>query len=82
MLSRALSVPLILGLVCFLPAVIAAQPGNGVRDTAYWLQLVLTCYAGARLATMILSTQGGGCSRASSGCSCTSRWAWRRSPRW
>ncbi|WP_408993493.1 hypothetical protein [Streptomyces sp. 1268] len=57
MLSRALSVPLILGLVCFLPAVIAAQPGNGVRDTAYWLQLVLTCYAGARLATMILSTR-------------------------
>ncbi|MEU8768623.1 MULTISPECIES: hypothetical protein [Streptomyces] len=57
MLSRALSVPLILGLVCFLPAVIAAQPGGGVRDTAYWLQLVLTCYAGARLATMILSTR-------------------------
>ncbi|WP_329217620.1 hypothetical protein [Streptomyces microflavus] len=57
MLSRAVSVPLILGLVCFLPAVIAAQPGNGVRDTAYWLQLVLTCYAGARLATMILSTR-------------------------
>ncbi|MCX5345493.1 hypothetical protein [Streptomyces atratus] len=57
MLSRALAVPLILGLVCFLPAVIAAQPGTGVRDTAYWLQLVLTCYAGARLATMILSTR-------------------------
>ncbi|MFJ3705864.1 MULTISPECIES: hypothetical protein [Streptomyces] len=57
MLSRALSVPLILGLVCFLPAVIAAQPGVEVRDTAYWLQLVLTCYAGARLATMILSTR-------------------------
>ncbi|MFH9263129.1 hypothetical protein ACH4KN_02555 [Streptomyces sp. NPDC017546] len=57
MLSRALSVPLTLGLVCFLPAVIAAQPGSGVRDTAYWLQLVLTCYAGARLATMILSTR-------------------------
>ncbi|MEU0917185.1 hypothetical protein [Streptomyces cyaneofuscatus] len=57
MLSRAVSVPLILGLVCFLPAVIAAQPGSGVRDTAYWLQLVLTCYAGARLATMILSTR-------------------------
>ncbi|MDF6040668.1 hypothetical protein LRD69_00495 [Streptomyces sp. JH14] len=56
MLSRALAVPLILGLVCFLPAVIAAQPGTGVRDNAYWLQLVLTCYAGARLATMILST--------------------------
>ncbi|MFF8914808.1 hypothetical protein ACF08M_16175 [Streptomyces sp. NPDC015032] len=57
MLSRALAVPLILGLVCFLPAVIAAQPGSGVRDTAYWLQLVLTCYAGARLATMVLSTR-------------------------
>ncbi|MGW2086736.1 hypothetical protein [Streptomyces sp. NPDC001880] len=57
MLSRALAVPLILALVCFLPAVIAAQPGAGVRDTAYWLQLVLTCYAGTRLATMILSTR-------------------------
>ncbi|MFJ1843893.1 MULTISPECIES: hypothetical protein [unclassified Streptomyces] len=57
MLSRALAVPLILGLVCFLPAVIAAQPEAGVRDTAYWLQLVLTCYAGARLATMVLSTR-------------------------
>ncbi|RPK56798.1 hypothetical protein EES43_23540 [Streptomyces sp. ADI96-02] len=57
MLSRALAVPLILALVCFLPAVIAAQPGNGVRDTAYWLQLVLTCYAGVRLSTMILSTR-------------------------
>ncbi|MGW1690695.1 hypothetical protein [Streptomyces sp. NPDC002399] len=57
MLSRALAVPLILGLVCFLPAVIAAQPGTGARDTAYWLQLALTCYAGARLATMILSTR-------------------------
>lgn len=57
MLSRALAVPLILALVCFLPALIAAQPGAGVRDTAYWLQLVLTCYSGARLATMILSTR-------------------------
>ncbi|MEE1794268.1 hypothetical protein PUR28_26440 [Streptomyces sp. BE308] len=57
MLSRALAVPLILGLVCFLPAVIAAQPGTGVRDSGYWLQLALTCYAGARLATMILSTR-------------------------
>ncbi|WSC18107.1 hypothetical protein OIE64_34045 [Streptomyces brevispora] len=57
MLSRAMAVPLILGLVCFLPALIAAQAGTGVRDTAYWLQLVLTCYSGARLATMILSTR-------------------------
>ncbi|MFC9242862.1 hypothetical protein ACFT7S_02100 [Streptomyces sp. NPDC057136] len=56
MLSRALAVPMILGLVCFLPAVIVAQPGTGVRDNAFWMQLVLTCYAGARLATMILST--------------------------
>ncbi|WP_254667789.1 hypothetical protein [Streptomyces griseus] len=56
MLSRALSVPLILGLVCFLPAVVAVQPGSDVRDTAFWLQLVLTCYSGTRLATMILST--------------------------
>ncbi|MGW1429994.1 hypothetical protein ACWD6K_15455 [Streptomyces sp. NPDC002431] len=57
MLSRALAIPLILALVCFLPAVVAAQPGDGARDAAYWLQLVLTCYAGARLATMILSTR-------------------------
>ncbi|WP_299538503.1 hypothetical protein [uncultured Streptomyces sp.] len=57
MLSRAVAVPLILGLVVFLPAVIAAQPGTGARDTVFWLQLVLTCYAGARLATMILSTR-------------------------
>lgn len=57
MLSRAMAVPLILGLVCFLPALIAAQPGSGTRDTGYWLQLVLTCYSGARLATMILSTR-------------------------
>ncbi|GAA3004880.1 hypothetical protein [Streptomyces fulvorobeus] len=57
MLSRALAVPMILGLVCFLPAVIVAQPGTGVRDNAFWMQLVLTCYAGARLATMILSTR-------------------------
>ncbi|MFD6422982.1 hypothetical protein [Streptomyces sp. NPDC060198] len=57
MLSRALAVPLILGLVVFLPAVVAAQPGTGGRDVVFWLQLVLTCYAGARLATMILSTR-------------------------
>jgi hypothetical protein len=56
-LSRALAVPLVLGLVCFLPAVVAAQPGSGPLDTTYWLQLVVTCYAGARLSAMILTTK-------------------------
>ncbi|MFI1950758.1 hypothetical protein ACH437_02670 [Streptomyces xinghaiensis] len=56
-LSRALSVPLILGLVFGLPAVVSAQYGDGVRDEAYWLQLVLTCYAGARLSAMVLTAR-------------------------
>ncbi|MEU8570668.1 hypothetical protein AB0C51_20365 [Streptomyces pathocidini] len=56
-LSRALAVPLALGLVGLLPAVVAAQPGDGVRDEAYWLQLALTAYAGARLSAMVLSRQ-------------------------
>ncbi|MDF9812836.1 oligosaccharide repeat unit polymerase [Streptomyces sp. SPB162] len=56
-LSRALAVPLVLGLVVFLPATVALQPGAGVRDEAYWLQIALTCYAGARLASMILTTR-------------------------
>ncbi|MEV6317142.1 hypothetical protein [Streptomyces sp. NPDC051776] len=56
-LSRALAVPLVLGLVFFLPVLVAVQPGPGVRDEAYWLQLVLTCYAGARLAAMTLTAR-------------------------
>jgi len=54
-LSRALAVPLVLGVVVLLPAVVAAQPGAGARDEAYWLQLSLTCYAGARLSAMVLA---------------------------
>ncbi|NJP99658.1 hypothetical protein HCK00_03640 [Streptomyces sp. PLAI1-29] len=57
MLSRALSVPLILGLVFGLPAVVASQYGDGVRDEAYWLQLALTCYTGARLSAMVLTAR-------------------------
>ncbi|MGP3979558.1 hypothetical protein [Streptomyces sp. KR80] len=56
-LSRALAVPLALGLVFFLPVLVAVQPGPGVRDEAYWLQLVLTGYAGARLAAMTLTAR-------------------------
>ncbi|WP_223188016.1 O-antigen polymerase [Streptomyces sp. CBMA29] len=54
-LSRALAVPLVIALVGFLPAYVAAQPGTGVRDTAYWLQLTLTVYGGGRLAAMVLT---------------------------
>ncbi|WP_235978347.1 hypothetical protein [Streptomyces lycii] len=56
-LSRALAVPLVLGLVVLLPAVVAAQPGAGPPDAAYWLQLALTCYTGARLAAMVLAAR-------------------------
>lgn len=56
-LSRALAVPLVLGLVVLLPAAVAVQPGGGVRDETFWLQITLTCYAGARLASMILTTR-------------------------
>jgi hypothetical protein len=56
-LSRALAVPLILGLGVFLPAVVANQHGPGVHDAVYWLQLGLTCYSGVRLATMALTSQ-------------------------
>ncbi|MGP4001664.1 hypothetical protein [Streptomyces sp. 8N706] len=56
-LSRALAVPLVLGLVFFLPVLVAVLPGPGIRDEAYWLQLVLTGYAGARLAAMTLTTR-------------------------
>lgn len=56
-LSRALAVPLVLGLVAVLPASVAAQPGTGVHDAVYWLQLVITCYSGARLAAMVLTAR-------------------------
>ncbi|MEU6346158.1 hypothetical protein ABZ883_35000 [Streptomyces sp. NPDC046977] len=55
LLSRALAVPLILGLSLFLPALVAVQPGPGVKDSVFWLQVVLTCYAGIRLAVMALT---------------------------
>lgn len=54
-LSRALTVPLVLALVVILPGVVAIQPGSGRHDAAYWLQLTLCCYAGTRLAAMVLS---------------------------
>jgi hypothetical protein len=54
-LSRALAVPLVVGLVGFLPGYVLAQPGTGVQDTAYWLQLTLTVYGGGRLCAMVLS---------------------------
>lgn len=56
-LSRALAVPLVLGLVFFLPVLVAVQAGPGSRDEVYWLQLALTCYAGARLAAMTLTAR-------------------------
>lgn len=51
----ALAVPLVVGLVGFLPAYVTAQPGTGERDTAFWLQLTVTVYAGGRLAAMVLA---------------------------
>ncbi|MEY9998086.1 hypothetical protein ABIE67_010205 [Streptomyces sp. V4I8] len=54
-LSRALTVPLVLGLVFFLPTLVAVQAGPGVRDGVFWLQLALTSYAGARLAAVTLT---------------------------
>ncbi|MDF3302698.1 hypothetical protein [Streptomyces tropicalis] len=53
-LRRVLALPLVLGLTVLLPAFVALRPGAGLRDQAYWLQLVLTVYAGARLSAMIL----------------------------
>ncbi|WP_069811698.1 hypothetical protein [Streptomyces sp. TP-A0874] len=55
MLSRALAVPLILALVALLPALVTAEPGPGAHGRTFWLQLALTCYAGARLAAMVLA---------------------------
>jgi hypothetical protein len=54
-LSLPLSVPLIGGVVGALPLFVAAQPGEGTRDTAFWLQLVVACYAGVRLCAMVLA---------------------------
>ncbi|WP_262386742.1 hypothetical protein [Streptomyces sp. TRM49041] len=57
LLSRALAVPLVLGLSCFLPLVVISQPGEGPRDAAFWLQVVLTVYCGVRLSAMVLTTR-------------------------
>ncbi|MGW0820608.1 hypothetical protein [Streptomyces sp. NPDC002845] len=57
LLSRALAVPLVLGLACFLPLVVVSQSGQGPRDAAFWLQLVLTVYCGVRLSAMVLATR-------------------------
>ncbi|WP_329179452.1 O-antigen polymerase [Streptomyces sp. NBC_01477] len=54
-LSRALAVPLVVALIGFLPGYVIAQTGAGVHDSAYWLQLTLTVYAGGRLAAMVLA---------------------------
>lgn len=56
-LSRALAVPLVLGTVVVLPVAVATQPGPGMRESAFWLQLALCCYAGARLAAMVLTAR-------------------------
>ncbi|MFF3330093.1 hypothetical protein ACFYWX_11115 [Streptomyces sp. NPDC002888] len=53
-LRRVLAPPLVLGLTVVLPAFVALQPGAGLRDQVFWLQLVLTVYSGARLSAMIL----------------------------
>ncbi|MEO3752330.1 O-antigen polymerase [Streptomyces sp. B6B3] len=55
LLSLPLSVPLIGLIVGGLPLFVAAQPGEGTRDTAFWLQLAVACYAGVRLCAMVLS---------------------------
>ena len=54
-LSRASALPLIFGVVAVLPLAVAAQPGEGVRDTAFVLQLVVASYAGARLCSIVLA---------------------------
>ncbi|OIJ88261.1 hypothetical protein BIV24_22040 [Streptomyces colonosanans] len=57
LLSRALSVPLVVGLSVFLPLLVLVQPGTGLRDSALWMQLALTMYAGTRLSAMILTSR-------------------------
>ncbi|AXK37649.1 hypothetical protein DVA86_25875 [Streptomyces armeniacus] len=44
-------------MVAVLPGAVATQPGPGARDTAFWLQLTLCCYAGARLCSMVLTAR-------------------------
>ncbi len=56
-LSRALAVPFALGMVVVLPGWVANQPGPGGHDEAFWLQLTVCCYAGARLSAMVLSAR-------------------------
>ncbi|WP_326690719.1 MULTISPECIES: O-antigen polymerase [unclassified Streptomyces] len=56
-LSRALTVPLVIGLVAVLPGAVATAPGPGPHDTAYWLQLATCAYAGTRLAAMVLTAR-------------------------
>jgi hypothetical protein len=53
-LRRVLALPLVLSLTVLMPAFVALQPGAGLRDQVFWLQLVLTVYSGARLSAMIL----------------------------
>lgn len=56
-LSRGLALPFVAGMVAVLPGWVASQPGPGVRDAAFWLQLTVCCYAGARLCAMVLTTR-------------------------
>ncbi|MFW6690049.1 O-antigen polymerase [Streptomyces sp. MAR4 CNX-425] len=56
-LSRALSVPLVVALVLVLPLAVAGRSQPDVRDAVFWLQLATTCYAGARLSAMVLTTR-------------------------
>ncbi|OIJ66056.1 hypothetical protein [Streptomyces mangrovisoli] len=57
LLSRALSVPLVLGFAVFLPLLVLVQQGTGPHDSALWLQLALTIYAGVRMSAMILTSR-------------------------
>ncbi|MFG2419968.1 hypothetical protein ACGFWD_13070 [Streptomyces sp. NPDC048448] len=57
LLSRALSVPLMLGFSVFLPLLVLVQPGTGLHDSALWLQLALAMYSGIRLSAMILTSR-------------------------
>ncbi|WP_236570334.1 hypothetical protein [Streptomyces mexicanus] len=57
LLSRALSVPLVLGFSVFLPLLVLVQPGTGPHDSALWMQLALAVYAGVRLSAMILTSR-------------------------
>lgn len=57
LLSRALSVPLVLGFSVFLPLLVLVQPGTGLHDAALWLQLALAMYSGIRLSAMILTSR-------------------------